>query len=410
MAHTWHGAFDISILCKSFSALRMVEDEQKTFPESAADLEPSQSIAAPTQSNTPQKSPFMQLPAELRLRIYEFAFAPQSRSRNEIKSHCCTNNGIKDTYNSDPSCGLVCTCWGPIETSLLRVNRKMYQEALPVLYNITQIRLVMPVWPSANEQEPAEDILTQIMRVPHQGLEQIRNSLIVCGTTDICIFAPLLVSRFFDKIRTHLPGVRHIRLNYDLSKRFNFRDPQSDGLAGVIGGAALKTVQIEATGCCWEFGDLAGWNVSSDIRKLRHRLVNTITSRAVGTNVRIIDDTAVLEERARKVLEPIEDRLTSIAGRINIDPDLHIRNEVVLLAGKQIKAKALVEEDEREAFEQEMWEYVRNEYIPDSRALQQCMVNRRIEVIYKSLLKREEEGAAILRSCGSSKSAWRGWR
>ncbi|KAF7193235.1 hypothetical protein HII31_05461 [Pseudocercospora fuligena] len=96
--------------------------------------------AEPAPATHEPKSP-MALPPELRLRIYEYVFDCRPISP---ESHCCSKTKLvsREVGKQLP---MKCSCKsGPQYPQILRVCKTIFQEAMPIMYNNLELRVVLP--------------------------------------------------------------------------------------------------------------------------------------------------------------------------------------------------------------------------------------------------------------------------
>lgn len=205
----------------------------------------------------PQAS-LMGIAVELRLRIYSFLLAGDGKALCGSK-HCCTRP-IPSNDDDDTACTptlIRCTCASRTWPEILAVNKQVFSEAMPVLYNNLEMRITLPMlWPHTTSASASfEDALNSI---PGYGYSHVRR-IVVVGSyviTAIKIFDedPEIAHLRWDFLVDRLPNIKNIRLHFDVFTDWldDLDSLDYDQLAGLSCFPRLSAVKLETypIDCC----------------------------------------------------------------------------------------------------------------------------------------------------------------
>jgi hypothetical protein len=189
-------------------------------------------MEAPT---TPPQASFLGLPAELRLRIYEYLFV--SDSSNE--SYCCSLN---------KSCGPNSACFSKHKNSfpnVLRLCKQVFAESYPVLYQHLEVGLAIPtdrIWRSNGGISVVAEVRL-LERLPAYGAKHIRDVQFT-STTHLLTGSGKSMAELCSFLEVKLPNLQHIQLDLRLDEPIPL-DVYSISLGPIAKISSVKSVHSE---------------------------------------------------------------------------------------------------------------------------------------------------------------------
>ncbi|KAK4497164.1 hypothetical protein PRZ48_011614 [Zasmidium cellare] len=236
-----------------------------------------------------QQACFTGLPPELRLRIYEYLFsgsrleqeeapesqestAPTKKTRftwDDVANSAAQRQekGRRRTPNAPHSCcmplfeadrdemqatplPLICTCWGRTFPAILRVNKLIHVEAMPVFYGNVEVRARLPnVMQSEHASAVFDELLTAL---PNSSLKYV-STILLCQTAAKIGFIihvdddPMEADfgPMWEKLCSDMPNVKHVRVRFEMNWDIYMNCFEFDQFSGLARLPNVRSVQVQ---------------------------------------------------------------------------------------------------------------------------------------------------------------------
>lgn len=189
----------------------------------------------------------MGLPVELRLQIYSSLLGGEPAAVG-MRHHCCFVSG-KIHRSLPPARTIKCDCASKTWPQILAANKSIFREAMPVLYNNLEMRIVLP----DDNLGCGTSFQRGLSAIPHYGLDHVHNIVLVGSTMESTVKMHHIDAEFldlrFDLIIKSLPNIKTLRLHYctrldhlsnDSLKSFDYHQ-----LANIAGFPKLEVVKLD---------------------------------------------------------------------------------------------------------------------------------------------------------------------
>lgn len=239
----------------------------------------TKNLANATLREKPPRASLMGIPAELRLRIYEFLFTTDTEPQ---QPHCCLPKG----YNSKTAPPLACSCMPARHPQILSICKLVFNEASPIFYAAVEPRLYLPTLDYTGK--PAIHHLKQ-------GIDQLRKSrgsghisrLLLIGALRLIAIEigrddpPRLSldTPNWNMICSRLMNVRTVRIHLEIDHYFEVEIFDAETLVGLVALPKLRSVQLELWACKQKNKDIKDMMPGS-IFGLRSKIASAMKARA----------------------------------------------------------------------------------------------------------------------------------
>ncbi|KAF2166211.1 hypothetical protein M409DRAFT_55075 [Zasmidium cellare ATCC 36951] len=163
--------------------------------------------------------------------------------------HSCSMPDEENAMQVSPV-PIVCPCFGRAFPAVLRANRLIYKEAMPVFYSNLEVRSRLP---DENEGHQASEVLNFVCyRLPYSGLKYVSKILFcqVASRMGMTIdrldkpglgnFAPI-----WHRMRRETPGIKHVRIQLEVDWEVDMDCFEFHHFAGVARLPNVRTIQLQ---------------------------------------------------------------------------------------------------------------------------------------------------------------------
>ena len=173
-----------------------------------------------TQILLPEKiAGLLDLATETRLHIYDYVFAPaKERCEENVGAwhydHCCA----RDRGTGRPDCSYIepgpSTC-SPVSTAILLVNKQIYSEALPVMWESMEFLVRIPAISILSNIEETR----RLFKIEEDTARFVRRIVLIGSTNRLTSNTRIasILETYCQLIETHRPRLQELRIHVDVS-------------------------------------------------------------------------------------------------------------------------------------------------------------------------------------------------